>query len=259
MLQLVLLGTFFVLPVFFQTVLGLDAFETGLRLVPMSITMLLCALAGPRAAARRSPRRVVQAGFVGLAVGTAVLLANIDATLSGPAFAIGLAIFGGGAGFVASQLGNVIMSSVEEERTNEAGGLQGTGQNLGGSFGTALIGAILLLGLTNAFVASVGQNEAIPPDTRTQIAAQAEASGLNIVTLDQAEQFALDAGLPSDQAAALANSYGDALLDGLRNALGAAAVFSLLALWFTRRLPRSAAPKSASAADLGPEPATTAG
>ena len=34
--QLVLLGTFFVLPVYFQIVLGLDAFQTGLRLVPMS-------------------------------------------------------------------------------------------------------------------------------------------------------------------------------------------------------------------------------
>lgn len=263
MLQLVLLGTFFVLPVFFQTVLGLDAFETGLRLVPMSITMLLCALAGPRVAARRSPRRVVQIGFAGLAAGTAILLASIDATLSGPAFAIGLAIFGGGAGFVASQLGNVIMSSVEESRTNEAGGLQGTGQNLGGSFGTALIGAILLLGLTNAFVVEIARNEAIPVETRTQIAALAEASGLNIVTVADAEQLALWAGLPGDQAAALADTYGDALLDGLRDALGAAAVFALLALWFTRRLPPLAVAKSGGgrpaevegAPEPGPDPA----
>src|SRR5581483_4956995 len=33
--QLVLMGTFFVLPVYLQIVLGLDAFETGKRLFPM--------------------------------------------------------------------------------------------------------------------------------------------------------------------------------------------------------------------------------
>ena len=41
------MGTFFVLPVYLQVVLGLDAFETGLKLLPMSITMFLAALLGP--------------------------------------------------------------------------------------------------------------------------------------------------------------------------------------------------------------------
>ncbi len=250
MLQLVLLGTFFVLPVYFQTVLGLDAFETGLRLVPMSVTMLVCALAGPKVAARRSPRTVSRAGFLGMAIGATLVLANIDVTLDGWAFGLGLAIFGGGAGFLASQVGNVIMSSVPAERSNEAGGLQGTGQMLGGSFGTALIGAILLSGLTSAFVAGIAENPTIPVETRDAITAQAETNGLDIVTVEQAEQFALDAGIPADQAAALADEYGSALLDGLRSALGAVAVFSLLALGFTRRLPtRGAAQAEASQAD----------
>ena len=51
MQQLILLGTFFVLPVYLQVVLGLDAFETGKRLFPLSVTMFLAALAGPRLAA----------------------------------------------------------------------------------------------------------------------------------------------------------------------------------------------------------------
>jgi MFS family permease len=222
----------------------------------MSVTMLVCALAGPRVAARRSPRTVCRAGFIAMAIGTAMMLANIDITLQGWAFGVGLALFGAGAGFLASQVGNVIMSSVPPERSNEAGGLQGTGQMLGGSFGTALIGAILLAGMTSAFVGSISENPAIPEATRTEIAAQAEASGLQIVPIDQAEAIALDAGLPPDQAAAAAEDYGNALLDGLRNALGAAAVFSLLALWFTRRLPRSAASESPEgAAAEGPEPA----
>ena len=45
--QLVLMGTFFVIPVYLQVVLGLDAFETGKRLLPLSLAMLVFAHAGP--------------------------------------------------------------------------------------------------------------------------------------------------------------------------------------------------------------------
>ena len=55
MQQLILLGTFFVMPVYLQVVLGLDAFETGKRLFPMSVTMFIAALTGPRLAARVRP------------------------------------------------------------------------------------------------------------------------------------------------------------------------------------------------------------
>ena len=52
MQQLILLGTFFVMPVYLQVVLGLDAFETGKRLFPLSVTMFIAAMAGPKLAAR---------------------------------------------------------------------------------------------------------------------------------------------------------------------------------------------------------------
>ena len=86
MQQLILLGTFFVLPVYLQIVLGLDAFETGLKLLPMSVTMLVAALLGPRLAARRSPRRVAQVGLVALASRPSALLGTIDVELDATAF-----------------------------------------------------------------------------------------------------------------------------------------------------------------------------
>ncbi len=67
--QLVLMGTFFVIPVYLQVVLGLDAFETGKRLLPLSVAMLVFALLGPRMAARRSPRTVAQIGLVAVSIG----------------------------------------------------------------------------------------------------------------------------------------------------------------------------------------------
>src|SRR6187397_1541068 len=103
-----------------------------------------------------------------------------------------------GAGLLMSQLGNVIMSSVPPEDTNEAGGLQGTAQNLGASLGTALIGSVLLLGLLNGFSSRIEKNPALSPDVKAQISASTE-EGIPIVTPAQAHQALLDAGLkPAD-------------------------------------------------------------
>ena len=236
MQQLILLGTFFVMPVYLQVVLGLDAFDTGKKLFPMSVTMLIAALLGPRLAAGIAPKRVAQAGLVALALASLLLLGTIDVELSETAFAVALAIFGVGAGLLLSQLGNVIMSSVDPAKTNEAGGLQGTAQNLGASLGTALIGAVLIAALSSGFVSRVEENPAVPQAARDQVALAAER-GIPVVPVDDVEKVATDAGLSQDQAKAVADDYGDAQLQGLKRAIGAVAVFALLALWFTRQLP----------------------
>ena len=239
--QLVLMGTFFVLPVYLQVVLGYDAFETGKKLFPLSIAMLIAALAGPRMAARRSPKRVAQIGLLGLSIGALVLVGTVDVELNEAGFAAALAIFGIGAGLLASQLGNVILSSVDQSRSSEAGGLQGTAQNLGASLGTALIGAILLSGLANGFSERVTQNPDLSQKTSQAVSAAVEEEGVDILPVSQAEALLIDAGVPPDEAAVLAADYGAAQLDALKQALGAVAVFALLAFWFTRKLPGAAA------------------
>ena len=236
MQQLILLGTFFVLPVYLQVVLGLDAFETGKRLFPMSVAVFVAAMAGPRLAAGFAPKRVAQAGLLALVLASFVLLGTIDVELDETEFALALVLFGIGAGLLLSQLGNVIMSSVDPSKTNEAGGLQGTAQNLGASLGTALIGSVLILSLTSGLLDRIEQNPAVPESARQQVA-QAAESGIPVVPVDEVEQAVLDAGLPAEQAEAIADDYGDAQLFGLKQAIGAVGVLALLSLWFTRRLP----------------------
>jgi MFS family permease len=238
MQQLILLGTFFVLPVYLQVVLGLDAFETGKRLFPMSVTMFVAAMLGPKLAAGLAPKRVAQIGLGALAVASLVLLGTIDVELNRPEFGLALALFGVGAGLLLSQLGNVIMSSVDPAKTNEAGGLQGTAQNLGASLGTALIGSVLILSLTSGTLDRIEQNPAVPQAVREQVAEIAE-KGIPIVPVDDVEQAAIDQGVPPEQAQALAADYGDAQLFGLKQSILAVAIFALLSLWFTRRLPAS--------------------
>jgi MFS family permease len=234
--QLIVMGTFFVLPVYLQVVLGFDAFETGKRLFPMSISMLAAALAGPKVALRFGPRAVVQVGLLAMAVAALVLVGTIGVTLNGTAFAVSLVFFGIGGGLLMSQLGNVIMSSSPPDATNEAGGLQGAAQNLGASLGTALIGSVLLLGLLNGFNSRIQQNPDIPTDIKAQVS-QATEKGIPIVTTDQAYQALRDAGLTPTDATTVTNDYADAQLNALKTAMLAVAFLAVLSFWFTRRLP----------------------
>jgi MFS family permease len=234
--QLVLMGAFFVIPVYLQVVLGLSAFETGKRLLPLSVAMLVFALLGPRIAGRRSPRTVAQLGLVAISLGAIVMLATLEATLNVSGFKLALALIGAGAGLLASQLGNVIMSSVGPTQTSEAGGLQGTAQNLGSSLGTAIVGAVLLASLATGFSERVTENPAIPPAAREQIAVNA-ARGIDIVPVASVVEAAERGGLAPEQANAVADEYGEAQLEALRLSLGAIALVALLSLWATRRLP----------------------
>jgi MFS family permease len=200
--------------------------------------MFAAAMAGPKLAAGIAPKRVAQAGLLALVLASLFLLGTIDVELNDTGFAVALAVFGIGAGLLLSQLGNVIMSSVPPGKTNEAGGLHGTAQNLGASLGTALIGSVLIAALTSGFIARVEQNPAVPPPVRAAVAEIAE-KGIPIAPVDDVEQAALDKGLPTDQATALPDDYGDAQLAGLKRAIGAIAIIALLSLWFTRRLPEA--------------------
>ena len=244
--QLVLMGTFFVIPVYLQVVLGLDAFETGKRLLPLSLAMLVFALLGPRIAGRRSPRTVAQIGLVAVSVGAVVMLATLDVALNETGFKVALALVGAGAGLLASQLGNVIMSSVAPTQASEAGGLQGTAQNLGSSLGTAIIGAVLIASLATGFSQRISENPDVPPAARETIVANAE-QGIDIVPVETVERAAVDGGLTQDQARAVAADYGDAQLDALRLSLGAVALAALLSLWFTTRLPTTSLAEGAVA------------
>lgn len=233
---LILAGTFFVLPLYLQLVLGKDALQTGIKILPISVTMMLAALLGPRLATRTSPRLVVQVGMAFLIVSILGLMATISPSLSSLPFALSLAGFGAGIGLSISQLGNVVMSAVPEARSSEAGGVQGTAQNLGQSLGTALIGAVLLVGLTSGFHNRVLADPEIPASLQQQVVSGTEA-GLPMVSQAQFKAAVDQAGLPPEQSASLVAYYNESQIEALKQALLVASALVLVGLWFARSLP----------------------
>lgn len=250
--QFIILSTFFVLPLYLQTVLGYDSLQTGITILPLSIGLFVLALVGSSLTGRYSPRRLVEVGLFAMLVGEVMLVGFIGPDLRSLGFGVALALLGGGLGLLASQLGNVIMSSVSAERGSEVGGLQGTAQNLGGSLGTALIGSILIASLVANFQTQVLADPALA-DLSQELAAAAELNA-NFVSAAQVTAAAEQAGLPPEQVAAITDRYAAAQIAALRTALAGIALFALMALWYVRHLPSRASDQPSSTASPGPLP-----
>jgi MFS family permease len=244
-------ASFFVLPLYLQTVLGFDALETGKTILPLSIALFVFALGGSAMAGRFSPKRIVQRGLAALLVGEVVLLYFIAPDLQTAGFAVGMALLGAGLGLMASQVGNVIMSSVDPKRGGEAGGLQGTSLNLGASMGVALVGSIVIAMLATTFTNDVLASPSLPEETKQQVQVAAEQNA-NFASTAQVEQAAKDAGLSADQTAELVGVYAESQLQALRVGFAFLALFALIALAWVRRLPERPMEASADAGRAAP-------
>ncbi|MGW1375072.1 MFS transporter [Streptomyces sp. NPDC002446] len=240
--NLILLGLFFTIPLYLQVVQGYNAFETGLRLLPVSITMLLSAMCGPLLGRIAGPRTVVRLGLLVLFAAIVWLLATIRPRIDDLSFALAMALLGLGMGLLASQLGNVTQSSVGESDRSEVGGLQYTAQNLGSSLGTALIGSLLIGALVHAFTTQIEDNPQISAAAHQQVGTAIEA-GVSFISTDQVRAATEAAALPPPEADALVDAYADAQLAALKSAILATAAITLTGFAFTRHLPAQHLPR----------------
>lgn len=234
--NLVLMGIFFVVPLYLQLVLGLNALETGIRMLPVSVAMFIASAAGSRLIMRFSVRRIIRSGFAVVALAIGILLTAIEPNLESLAFAGSMALLGVGMGLLASQLGNVVQSSVDASGRSEAGGLQFTAQQLGSSVGVALVGAVVIAGLASNFVSLVAQDERIETPVANAVAVAVDGS-IEFVASD--DLAAAIESSPIDVATqdAIVEAYEGAQLLALKTGLLVSAGVALLALMFTRELP----------------------
>jgi len=228
-------GILFLIPVFTQTVLGFDAFQTGLTLLPLSIGVLVTSIVTPPLGRKIYPKYIVQAGLVLLFVGGYILARSLDGATEGADLALGLLLGGIAIGLIVGQLPNLILSSVEQNEASEASGLQGTFQNLGMALGTAVIGTVILTVGISSIGNLVDESTVLPEDTKEEIALVLEKP------LNTADSEALDdaiAGLPADQQEEILSISDRALLKGFQGAVVAGGIVALLGALLAFKLPK---------------------
>ena len=247
-------GVFFVIPLFLSIVLGLSALDTGIRLLPLSISLLIAALGVPRFFPNISPRLVVRLGVLSMLVGILLLLAGIDLDAGMEVVAIPLLFLGAGIGALASQLGSVTVSSVPDSESSEVGGLQNTATNLGASLGTALAGSVLIAVLTSSLLGGINTNTQISNDVASSATTEL-TSGAPFVSDAALEQGLADAGITGTEADAIVEENRQARIDGLDAALALIAVIAIVALFASQRI--QTYQPGAAPADAEPRASTT--
>jgi hypothetical protein len=200
------------------------------------VAMLIAAAGIPKYFPSVSPRRVVELGLVAVVIGIVALFSSMDVNATAAIVTVPLVLIGLGMGGLASQLGSVTVSAVPDAQSPEVGGLQNTASQFGASLGTALAGSILIASLTASFLSGIANN----PDVPDQVVEQANvqlSSGGEFMSDAQLEAALQEADIPQETSQAILDTNEQARIDGLRSALALLAIFAVVALFFTRRIP----------------------
>src|SRR6266550_938772 len=147
-----MMGLFLPLTIFLQSVLGFTALKAGLTLAPMPLTSMLVAPLSGRATDRIGGKYILMFGLACFAagMGLVVWVASLNAGQS--TFTLPLILAGIGLGCTFAPMTTVTMQRVNPQLAGAASGLLNTTRQLGGAFGSAVVGAILQTRLANELV-----------------------------------------------------------------------------------------------------------
>ena len=251
-------GAFFAVPLFLSVVLGLNALQTGVRLVPLSIALLITAIGIPKVRPRANPRRVVRIGLLLLIIGIGFLVAGMDPDADAAVLNIPMVLMGLGLGALASQLGAVTVSAVSQKETAEVGGLQNTATNLGASMGTALIGSVLIATLSSVALTGIADSPTVSDAVKSQVSTEL-VGGVPFISDAQLTTALETAGVSQSDADAIAEINANARLEALQVAFALVGLVAIGALFLTTRIPTvppgagGAGSGAESGADPGPQ------
>ncbi|MDD5172447.1 MAG: DHA2 family efflux MFS transporter permease subunit [Candidatus ainarchaeum sp.] len=157
-----MMGGLFLLPVFVQTYLGLDATETGLLFMPMAFCMMISAPLGASLIGKVEPRYVICASTAVAALGI-FLFIGLDPRSTTLDLVIPISVMAFGMGFGMSQRTNIIASAVPTEEIGIASSVLALARNIAGAFGIALFATLLNDSVKNNILA-IAQNSYIYMD-----------------------------------------------------------------------------------------------
>ncbi|NYT12686.1 MAG: MFS transporter [Methanomassiliicoccales archaeon] len=168
--NLTLAGFLFIIPVFMQSVLDLDAFTTGLIILPTSLTVFIFSVGATRLSSIIHPKYLVLIGIAISMLGSMMLRDEFHFQVDFIDLLPGFLVFGTGLGLLLSQITNITLSAAGPEQQSDASGLVNTAKQLGTSLGTAFIGVVLIIAVFSSIVNGVIDTGLVPEDQEDEVA-----------------------------------------------------------------------------------------
>jgi EmrB/QacA subfamily drug resistance transporter len=144
-----LLSMFTFIVLYLQNVLGYSAIEAGVRFLPLTGAMFVCAAIAGRLSARVATRLLIAPGFVLVGLGL-LLMHGIGVADGWTALLPGMILSGIGGGLVNVPLASTAVAVVDPARAGMASGVNGTFRQVGIATGIAALGAIFAHSATGA-------------------------------------------------------------------------------------------------------------
>lgn len=137
-----LLGSIFLIPIFAQTFLGMDATQSGYLFIPMAFCLVLAAPLGVKMIGKIEARWIIASSTAVAAAGM-YFFVWLDPRSTAWAIIWPLSIMAFGMGFGMSQRTTIIANVVPHEEIGVASGILALARNIAGAFGIAIFGTIL--------------------------------------------------------------------------------------------------------------------
>jgi EmrB/QacA subfamily drug resistance transporter len=236
-----MLGGIVFVPLFLQMIYGLETGDSGLMLIPMTATSVIAAITTGRLIAATGRYKVFP--ILGTSVTGAGLLMLSFVGPATPLWVTGSAmgLAGAGIGFVMPVMMVVVQNAVEPRDLGTATSSISFFRSMGGSFGVAMFGAVLIARL-NALVGGLPGHEALGADPGiTLLRAGARAATLAPPALHDAV------------AAAMLRGFHDVFLVGAGIAL-----LTFISVLFLKETPlKTAAPAATAGRETAPHTTAT--
>lgn len=136
-------GSMFFMSQYFQSVQGYSALETGWRLLPMALVIMVAAGSSARVAERLGTKITVGLGFAVAAIGMLFLSQVLEPDTPYTTVLAGLFILSSGMGTAMSPATNSIMGSVPVDKAGVGSAMNDTTREVGGALGVAVLGTLM--------------------------------------------------------------------------------------------------------------------
>jgi EmrB/QacA subfamily drug resistance transporter len=218
---LTLFGFIFVITQYFQFIKGYTAFESGVRLLPVAISIAVASIVGPRIVQRIGTTAVVAGGLVTFAAGLA-WASTADAATPYLEIALQMVLLGGGLGLTTAPATEAIMGSLSADKAGVGSAVNDTTRELGGTLGVAIVGSVY----ASIYTARLGSDSviaALPGPVRETMARSMAAAQQVIGQLPH--------GVVPDVRAAVNSAFLDGMQIGSLVSAGIALGAAIVVAW----------------------------
>lgn len=167
---LTLFGFIFVITQYFQFIKAYSAFQAGVRLLPVAVSIALASVIGPAVVHKIGTTAVVSAGLAVFAAGLA-WASTVDAGTPYTVIAMQMVLLGTGLGLTTAPATEAIMGSLSPDKAGVGSAVNDTTRELGGTLGVAIVGSVFA-SIYSGRIASASALTALPKELRSMIGGQ---------------------------------------------------------------------------------------